>query len=53
MRQIILTLTTGQPLLIWEDDHSLTVHELRHLVEHHHGPAFYALLTRVLPDEGG
>ncbi len=26
------------------------VHELCHLVEHHHGPAFYALLDRVLPD---
>lgn len=26
------------------------VHELCHLVEHHHGPAFYALLTRLMPD---
>ncbi|GGR61589.1 metal-dependent hydrolase [Deinococcus seoulensis] len=26
------------------------VHELCHLAEHHHGPAFYRLLTTVLPD---
>ncbi|MBN1430698.1 MAG: M48 family metallopeptidase [Anaerolineae bacterium] len=25
------------------------LHELCHLKEHHHGPAFYALLNRVLP----
>ncbi|SRR5690606_38664334 len=26
------------------------VHELCHLKEHHHGPEFYALLSRVMPD---
>jgi predicted metal-dependent hydrolase len=26
------------------------VHELCHLVEHHHGPAFYRLLSRIMPD---
>ncbi len=25
-------------------------HELAHLKEHHHGPAYYALLDRLMPD---
>jgi predicted metal-dependent hydrolase len=28
----------------------IIVHELVHLVEHNHGPAFYQLLTKVMPD---
>lgn len=28
----------------------IIVHELCHMKEHHHGPAFYALLDRVMPD---
>ncbi len=26
------------------------VHELCHRVHHHHGPEFYKLLTRIMPD---
>jgi len=26
------------------------VHELCHLIEHHHGKAFYALMTRIMLD---
>lgn len=29
------------------------VHELCHLKEHNHGPEFYALLTRIMPDWNG
>ena len=30
--------------------HYLIQHELIHLHEHHHGPAFYARLARVVPE---